>query len=474
MIKRLRTALLLLVLVPALLPFVAASAQAAPRGLAWGPCPDGKPGMECASLRVPVDWDRPDGRELTLMLGRLKATGRSEGSVLVAYGGPIGNYIDYTRQIGGESFAGLRTRMDVITWDIRGGPNVPGMSTPTLDCAWKARRVPPYPRNQAEFDALAASNRRIAEECRNTDPELFDHMSSADNARDMDAIRRALGERRLNFYGSSYGGIFAQAYARLFPDRVRTLVLDGTSNHSTRSWQRELESLARDSERSMRRFFDWCADTPSCVLHGSDLPARWQRLVAKAAREPIPAPGFDTEYGGRDLRNLGLGQARAATPDGWDALAKAIRRAERGDASGFGDKYRPYPAVPTPAPVECLELPVPADHAQLSASLRRLERIAPNIGAASPIPMNLMHCVGWPAPLNNPPAPLPEGLPPLLGGGHWNEFDATSRAVRQVPGSGSIRNEGPGHVLYFGNECARAHIDRYLTDRVVPSRGTRC
>lgn len=76
--------------------------------------------------------------------------------------------------------------------------------------------------------------------------------------------------------------------------------------------------------------------------------------------------------------------------------------------------------------------------------------------------------------VTNPPAPLPKGLPPMLGAGAWGESDAVERVLKQVPGSVTVRHEGPGHTLHASNPCARDHIDRYLTDRVLPAAGTKC
>ncbi len=75
-------------------------------------------------------------------------------------------------------------------------------------------------------------------------------------------------------------------------------------------------------------------------------------------------------------------------------------------------------------------------------------------------------------PVTNPPAPLPKGLPPMLGAGAWGESDAVQRVLAQVPGSVTVRHEGPGHTLYGVNACARAHINRYFTDGALPTAAT--
>lgn len=445
--------------------------------LSWGPCPDGggTVGVECSTLQVPVDWSRPNGRKLTLTMGRLRSDGDrpARGSVLVNFGGPIGISIEAMRMFG-SAFANLRHTMDIVTWDIRGGPGLPGYST-RLPCTWRLKRVPPFPKSAREFAALAASNEAFANECRAKDPTLFDHMDSASNARDADAIRAALGERRTNFYGSSYGGFFAQAYARLFPHRVRTMVLDGTLNHSATNWPRELAAAARDNERAVRRFVDWCAAERSCALHGRDVSRVWRSVMKAADQAPIPTSTPGVAYGGDDLRQLALYLARPGV-DEWPQLASALAAAERGDASGFvpAPPQQPYPSVPQPAVVECPDLPRPRTYAELDRAVRRLNAAAPHTGATGTLLGAVMACVGWPTPVTNPPRDLPRGLPPLVMSGAWVEYDSGLRTIAQVPGSRGIEHDGPGHTLYLPNECARAHLDRYLSDRILPPRGTQC
>ncbi|MEU8385241.1 alpha/beta fold hydrolase [Streptosporangium sp. NPDC048865] len=447
---------------------VQAPVQAPPAGsLDWSPCPGDKIGMECADLRVPVDWRKEDGREITLKLGRLKATGTSEGSVLIAYGGPGGPGIAITQSE--NRWAGLRKRMDIVTWDTRGyGEQFRGLST-GLPCTWTRVPLPAFPEDDAGFGRLSDTNRGYAEACRNSDPEFFANMSSADNARDMEAIRKALGGAGLNFYGASYAGFYGQAYARLFPARVRTMVLDGTWNHSTADWAGEMEAMARSNEEALGRFFDWCAAAGKC----RDVPAKWRGLVARADRTPIPAKKAGIAYDGRDLQAFAVSAARGGA-EAWPELARDIRAAAGGDASGFvPERGTRYPDQSTGV-TECVDWPRPAGRAELKATIARLREAAPNAGTANTLATGTLGCVGWPVPVTNPPAPLPKGLPPMLGAGAWGESDAVQRVLRQVPGSVTVRHEGPGHTLYAFNPCARDHIDRYLTDRVLPPAGTKC
>ncbi|AQZ68843.1 hypothetical protein BKM31_51800 [[Actinomadura] parvosata subsp. kistnae] len=426
-------------------------------------------GLECADLQVPADWQKPEGRKITLKLGRLKATGgTAKGSVLVSYGGPGAPGIAMTRSLQ-SWWTDLRKSMDIVTWDTRGygADQFQGLST-GLPCTWTRIPLADVPQDDADLGRLSDTNRGYAEACRLKDRELFANMSSADHARDMEAIRKALGDDQLNYYGASYAGFYGQAYARLFPSRVRTMVLDGTWNHSAADWQRELEAMAATNEQSMRRFFTWCTRN-DCA----DVPALWRKLIARAASKPIPANTPNVAYKTGDLQSFALGLARQGTA-AWPKLATAIRKASRGDASDFVPASGArYPDQATPV-TECTDWPRFADLSQLTATIKRLRKLAPNAGAANTFATSTLNCIGWPVPVTNPPAPLPTGLPPLLGAGAWGESDATERILAQVPGSVTIHHDGPGHTLYGTNPCARDHINAYLTSRTLPPSKTQC
>ncbi|QUQ71371.1 alpha/beta fold hydrolase [Kutzneria sp. CA-103260] len=422
---------------------------AAQPALDWGPCDNG---MECATITVPLDWQHPDGREVTLALGRLKAIGPSQGTVLVNYGGPGAPGVKVmgsgVLSPGTQPFEQLRQHMDIVTWDPR-GYGLGGASTPTMD--WSClnslphKGMPTPPTSSAGFAQLAASNAAVANACRAQDPALFDHMDTLANVRDMDAIRQALGRSRLNLYMGSYGGVYGQTYADLYPDRVRTMVIDGSGDHSG-DFDRAQDAIARDNVLRLRRFSDWCAAETTCALHGQDVPK-----VAAAALDDWASK---VAMSGRLIRG-----DRKDFPQ----LATDLAKAQHGDKSAFPDPGMGYPVS------ECHEWPAPRSFAELTATTARLARVDPVLGAAGTMIAFTLACVSWPGTVDNPPRPLPRGLPPLLAVGTWDDFPATDRVVSRVPGSGFVSHDGGGHELYAtGNACVIALVDKYFLTGVPP------
>ncbi|MEV4224043.1 alpha/beta fold hydrolase [Nonomuraea sp. NPDC049725] len=470
---------------PAVAP-ASGDAGGAASALAWRPCADkDAPGdLRCASVEVPLDWRKPAGRTITVPVAMLPASGagRRIGVLFSVPGGPGGSGIDDLKQHHAR-FAKLRNRFDVVSLAPR-NTAVPGGPLP-----YACLSTGPWitlPGDRAEWAELARANREHAERCRAADPELFDHMDSASVARDIEAVRVALGEPRLSFLANSYGGHPAEAYARLFPARVRAMVLDGAADHQEPVAATEPALYAR-LERQLVRFAAWCRADTACALHGRDVAGVWRRLVTAADRKPVPVRGDPSgaAYSGFDLKVAAgpsfVSPGREPEVPRWVQLAAAIEKAEGGDASGFADYVRQATGsakVPSAAGqnmTHCLDGKGYGSYAAFREALREAERVSPHFaGQRSWWPLA---CAGWPAPVTNPPAPLPaRGLPPLLGVGSWTDHDEVARAVRRVPGSSSLRYEGHGHTLYVSGPggCVTAHVNRYLISLRLPPPGATC
>ncbi|MEV0829363.1 alpha/beta fold hydrolase [Nonomuraea rubra] len=434
-------------------------------------------GMQCTAIEVPVDWAEPDGPRLTLKLARLPAAepARRIGSVLGVPGGPGADGIEDLKHAAAD-LTELRRGFDLVAYRPR-------------NVAWRDH-VPPScmrpgtvlsdPRDRRRYETLAAAMARAFEQCRNADRTgLFSHLDSLSVARDMDAVRQALGEERLSFMANSYGGVPAAAYARLFPQRIRAMYLDGTANQVNGWPDQALRSLPV-RERVFTRFASWCAGTPACALHGENAGAIWRKLTRDADRRPIRVTS--SEFGKGELTGWHLRTFAFSTDPGpeharWLSFADAVDKARNGDGSGFADSVlgnaRVW-AMPGALAMTCADDRGYTGYDQLRKVRRQAEKISPNFGGAA---FDALGCAGWPLPVANPARPLPvRGLPPFLGAGStWNDYAITESFTRMIPGSVTVAYEGPGHVAYLsGRKCPIRHATAYLTRLTLPEPGTTC
>src|SRR3954453_8893027 len=246
--------------------------------------------LRCGELAVPLDYRHPRAAKIRLGFNQLRAQDRKHrvGSLIVNPGGPGGTGSDVVAvEAAGAGLwhPALHRRFDLIGMDPRGV----GLSTPVrCDPAIYNRPVSLFPRTAAQFRRLASYARALGRSCRKRTGPLLGHLDTLSVARDLEALRRALGDGKLNFLGLSYGAEIGTLYAERYPKRIRTIALDGILDHSIAS-----ESLLADAtvayEDTFNRFAAWCAQTAECAWHGRDVGAAFDALVARADRDPIPA-----------------------------------------------------------------------------------------------------------------------------------------------------------------------------------------
>lgn len=204
--------------------------------LAWEPCGDGAPaGFECASVSVPTDYDRPRGATTTVALTRLPATDPAarKGSLFLNFGGPGGPGVSSLQQVSDDVVAPeVRERYDLVGFD----PRAVGLSDPALCHRTEAEEraatagLPSFPTTRVQERAFIRDWTAVARACRTNAGDVIRHASTANVARDLELLRRAVGDDALHYLGYSYGTYLGATYARLFPDRVGSMVLDGTTD----------------------------------------------------------------------------------------------------------------------------------------------------------------------------------------------------------------------------------------------------
>ncbi|MEC3979322.1 alpha/beta hydrolase [Amycolatopsis sp. H20-H5] len=459
-------------------PALAAEAAAPASTVGWKPCADA-PGLDCGTVTVPIDWSKPHGATIEIALARKKATdpGARIGSILMDPGGPGGSGVDEVKA-GWSLSPEITRRFDTVGFDPRGV----GASHPVL-CDYDKMSAPyaQVPANEAEFRGLAAHNKALGESCRKLTGPLFDFVDTESVARDMDVIRAGLGERKLTYYGESYGTLMGQQYAELFPENIRALVLDSNMDHSqTTAWQ-FLRSESKSAQGLFEQFAAWCDRTASCALHGQDVGAVFADLYGKSERGELKAPGSGEPIEPSVL--LGTMGGAFYGPS-WGQLASYLASLRDGkpNPESFGAAEPSAISVPSPfQAVFCQDWSLPVrSFAELDVYRKAIERtVAPDM-KRSPLGWTATTgCIGWPGQVRNPPHPLSvHGAPPVLMLN--SRYDPATpyewaRTASRQSGAVLLSYDGWGHGAYFKNsDCVIQATDDYLITGKTPRRGTHC
>ncbi len=465
------------------------NAPAAQAPLEWQPCTDPLPAeIECAQMQVPMDYADPTGSTITLGLTRLQATDPASriGSLIINPGGPGGSAVDIlTAQVmANVPFTPrLRQYFDIVGLDPRGV----GLSTPvTCDPAlWNASGSL-FPRDQAAYDAMVANNTAFGQSCLEKTGPVLAHLDTVAVARDLDAMRAALGDAKLNYFGLSYGTMIGAQYAELFPQNIRVMALDGALDHSQSENTFHFVEV-KAYEQVFAGFAAWCATTETCALYGRDVLAEFDALVKQADATPIAAPDCAASgkcratVTGEDLRsNVQEIILRTAL---WPGLAESLAAALNGDASAFA-----FPLVQietdqafSETAIQCLDWTAETNATFESFQARRLLDVAmaPHTQGAAQSWRAQTRCLGWPVPVTNPPRPLVvEGAPPILiVNATYDPSTSMQWALEmshQLPSAVLLIRQGFGHTTYAnpGESQVRDLIDEYLITGNTPPPNT--
>ncbi|WP_103348284.1 alpha/beta hydrolase [Amycolatopsis sp. CA-128772] len=440
----------------------------------WRPCADA-PGVDCGTVTVPLDWAHPDGGTTTIALARRTATDPQAriGSILMDPGGPGGAGAGEVK--GGWSLsAEITKRFDTVGFDPRG---VGDSAHIACGLAELIADHPQVPRNQAEFDQLAQYNRKLGESCNRITGPLAQFAGTKSVARDMDAIRAALGEPKLTYYGVSYGTLMGQQYAELFPDKVRALVLDSNMDHSQYTAWEFLHSETQSVQAEFREFAAWCDRTPSCALHGRDVSALTRELQDKAARGELKDPHSGEAITPLDLASIIQGSFYGP---GWDRLATVLESFVDGTAAAAAKLRDDIPVNTVFQSVFCDDWRLPVhSFAELETDRRAAAAFAPDVKVNSLGWRAVTGCIGWPNATSNPQHPLRvHGAPPLLMLSSRHDPAtpyAWSQTAARQSGSTLLTYDGWGHGAYFKHSsCVTQATDDYLITGKLPARGTHC
>ncbi|KAI0403507.1 TAP-like protein-domain-containing protein [Xylaria palmicola] len=455
----------------------------------WGPCSDRFPDtLTCATFRVPLDWNNIEGhKNETIELGMVRREAEDKarriGYLFINPGGPGGQATSIVAGLGDRLDSEIRARFDIIGLDPRGV----GISTPVqCDPELYNKRVKYMPTTEEEYAALVQYNQDLGASCLEKTGPLVRYVDTINAVKDHEAVRVALGEKA-SFLGLSYGTQLFTQYAERFPDSFRAIALDGNLQHS----QSESSNLLIEStayEATLKEFFDWCASADECALQGKDVAAVFTSVRDDASAAPIPAPGCDDVSCRSDLTEEDLlftVQGLVISTRSWPALGQGLLDASNGNATilssansiALGSAYEDSLLYAGTA-IGC------QDWAHASTSLTDLVE-KQNLGSTfSPLTLGACQsyklqtsCIGWPAPLSNPPAPVTyKGKKELLMVNSL--FDPSTSYAWALGLKSEVKNavlltrNGSGHTSYtLGGDTTRL-TNAYLLNLTLPEPGT--
>ena len=510
---------------PAFTPRVDSGGQrgAAPAGgtAGWKPCPEvprevigrAAAGMryDCATISVPRDWLVPgataggqrgpdagrsgapgpaaSGETFDIALLRARSARQQDriGSLVVNPGGPGASGVDAAVYLSfGAGMGGLpeevTRRFDIVGFDPRGV----GRSTPVkcisdadLDASFGGD---PDPRDQAAFDNTAALNRRIGQGCGDRYGNLLRLFSTEQTARDLDAVRAAVGDAKLTYLGYSYGSLLGATYAQLFPRNVRAMVFDGAVDPKL-SLVAGSESQAKGFEQAFDNFAAWCSRTADRCPIAPDARAAVTSAMEQARSSPVR---------GRDGRSATPGWILYAvisslyTESGWAELADAIAELRGGNPAEVfkladeytqrGDDGHYTNLFDANLAVNCADEDETLNNGQIRQLQDRWRQRYPLFGPS--LATGLLSCANWPAQRDPYPTGAADGAPPLLVIGTVGDpatpYEQAPRLTRMLGVGVLLTWEGEGHTAYPQTTCVTKAVNGYLIDLSVPKDGTRC
>ena len=455
--------------------------------VAWHGC--GK-ALQCAHVRVPLDWDHPRARNIKLAVIRHLASRPKQriGSLFINPGGPGGSGVDAVRNGGAGLDAAVGGRFDIVSWDLRGS----GRSTHVSCFASERKRArfwggTPIPTTRAQSQRFLRKTIAFSRRCGARNGRLLRHLSTADSARDLNYLRRLVGDRRLTFVGGSAGTLLGQTYANMFPRRVRAMVLDGVTDPVawTTGTESAIANLRSDSDLVFEKFKSLCerAGPGRCALAGHvPVAKRVRRLLRRLRRRPLKTARARVTYGDA-LAAITMALDR---PTGWPQLASALERASRGHGSKLAnlgregtDEFRSADFEPTDA-IICTDSPArrgPGAWPTVTHRLNRVSHISGPVYAWSV----WAPCASWPASAADRymgPWNASTRKPVLVIG---NRFDPStpyanaSRVARRLGNAVLLTLQGYGHLTSADpSTCVHRAVRKYLVDLVPPPRGLVC
>ncbi|MFH0517303.1 alpha/beta hydrolase [Streptomyces sp. M41] len=482
-------------LVPVLAPAQASAAEPLKRFTtqkpAWHRCDAQMPAsFQCATIKVPLDYSRPDGKTIKLAISRMKTSvpGKRHGALVFNPGGPGGPGLDMPVMMKEMMPKKVREQYDLIGFDPRGV----GQSTPLTCGLTNAQQNSERPYKPETFDKDVKWAKSVADKCRAKNGDKLPYFTTRNTARDMDVLRAVLGEKKLSYLGYSYGTYLGAVYAQMFPQRTDRFVLDSAVDPE-RVWRGMIQVWAEGTEPAFKRWTQWTAKRHRTYKLGAT-PAKVKKtfwdLIARADRKPIE--DGDTKLTGTDIRSYLRGEffsPQSAAEAFVDLKKAADGRARTGRSAVSEDRREPrrsatFAAQP-PADngsasfwtVVCGDTPAWShDPEQYRREAVRDKAQYPLYGDFG---SNITPCAFW-GKTAEPVTKVDNKVGTLVVQNQWDSqtplvsgegMHSALRGSRMVYVKG-----GEGHGVYAGNtkSCADKAVNAYLSNGKLPAQDVTC
>ncbi|HEY5844761.1 MAG TPA: alpha/beta hydrolase [Mycobacterium sp.] len=501
--------------------------------LAWYTCYSD---YKCTTVKLPLDYDDPKGAQVEVALLKVPAGDRKHriGTLFLNPGGPGGSGTDLAYYAPNFLGSDVLDRFDVVGFDPRGvgfSDNVTCFANNAQNEAVLGTiNSTPFPDTAAEQRAFVKAYDSHAKACSSTSARLSGSVSTAEVARDMDVMRRAVGDKKLTYLGFSYGSYLGQVYANMFPDRVRALAIVGVLD--PRAWAGTEATAAtpmgdrvRSADGALKALNEILlrcdlAGGESCEFAPGDPVKNWKligdRLRAKPLKfdgEPYGYPEFSGEAlsalyyedGAGYIAELGADLIVLTEPPAKRNAAAAQRAAKRsataslrklrtklarlanpdsplhGSKLGRANVGFPYDnsldAFQTIACTDSLDAP---NLARMPALAAAADARAPYFGALWAWNMGSCASPSWTVDDEDAyrgPFTRRTAAPVLIVGNYWDpatNYAGAVAASKLLPNSRLLSSDSWGHTAYGTSNCVNAAVDRYLVKRTLPKKGKVC
>ncbi|MEP7048300.1 MAG: alpha/beta hydrolase [Ilumatobacteraceae bacterium] len=443
--------------------------------------------VEIGTFTAPIDYSDPSKGNFELNVARHLAMKPKEriGSLLVNPGGPGFGGTDFALYAEQNFGQPLLDHFDIVAWDPRGT----GESEPTIDC------IDDYdhffatgditPDDAAERQQLVDLAKEFAADCARKDGAFYRYVGTNNSARDMDAIRAALGESTISYLGFSYGSELGATWATMFPKTVRAAVLDGAVDPTASATDSGMQQL-KGFEASLSAFLAACSGDAKCPFQNAgDSAGAFDRLMKSIDATPIPSKP-DRPAVSLEVAIAAVGQAMYSSTT-WPQLALALANAQNGDGAGLLDLYDQYYQRRADGTYEnsleafqvigCMDTPDRRTVAEDDAEVPKVQAVAPRFAIRS---VGDYECTFFPPSIDPRLEITGKGAGPIVVMGTTGDpatpLDGTRKMAAALEGGRLVVVVGNRHTGYGLNACSTSTVDNYLVDPVghLPAEGTRC